>query len=58
MIALTNLSRGPVAAGLELLRELGAITSAKNGNGCICTLVGIDTPGDYCELPQGHLRTG
>lgn len=58
LIALTNLSRGPVAAGLELLRELGAITSAKNGNGCIYTLVGIDTPGDYCELPQGHLLDG
>jgi hypothetical protein len=55
LIALTNLSRGPVAAGLALLRELGAITSTKNGNGCIYTLVGIDTPGDYCELPQGHL---
>jgi hypothetical protein len=58
LIALTNLSRGPVAAGLELLRELGAITSTKNGNGCIYTLVGIDKPGDYCELPQGHLLDG
>lgn len=58
LMALTNLSRGPVAAGLEILRELGAITTAKNGNGCVYTLLGIDTPGDYCELPQGHLLDG
>lgn len=58
LMALTNLSRGPVAAGLELLRELGAITTEKNGNGCAYTLLGIDTPGQYCELPQGHLLEG
>lgn len=58
LMALTNLSRGPVAAGLEILRELGAITTAKNGNGCVYTLLGIDKPGEYCELPQGHLLDG
>lgn len=55
IMALTNLSRGPISKGLQLLRELGAITTIKDGNGCIYTLQGIDIPGDYCELPQGHL---
>lgn len=58
LMALTNLSRGPIAKGLKLLRELGAITTVKDGNGCIYSLEGIDTPGDYCELPQGHLLDG
>ena len=42
LMALTNLSCGPVAAGLELLRELGAITTEKSGNGCVYTLLGIE----------------
>jgi hypothetical protein len=58
LMALTNLSRGPIAKGLELLRELGAITTKKNGNGCIYTLEGIDVAGGYCELPQDHLLDG
>lgn len=58
LMTLTNLSRGPIAKGLKLLRELGAITTVKNGNGCIHSLVGIDTPGKYCELPQGYLLDG
>lgn len=58
LMALTNLSRGPIANGLKLLRELGSITTTKNGNGCIYSLLGIDTPGSYCELPQGHLLDG
>lgn len=58
IMALTNLSRGPIAKGLQLLRELGAITTIKDGNGCIYTLQGIDVPGDYCEFPQGHLLDG
>jgi len=58
LMVLTNLSRGPIAKGLELLRELGAITTVKSGNGCIYTLQGIDKPGHYCELPQGHLLDG
>lgn len=59
LAALTNLSRGPIAKGLKLLRELGAITVLKNGNGCIYSLQGIDTDdGGYCELPQGHLLDG
>lgn len=58
LMAFTNLSRGPIAKALELLRELGAITTAKNGNGCIYSLQGIDIPGGYCELPQGHLLDG
>lgn len=58
LMALTNLSRGPISKGLKLLRELGAITVVKNGNGCIYSLVGIDTAGQYCELPQGYLLDG
>jgi hypothetical protein len=58
LMTLTNLSRGPIASGLKLLRELGAITTKKSGNGCTYSLLGIDTPGSYCELPQGHLLDG
>lgn len=58
IMALTNLSRGPIAKGLELLRELGAITTKKNGNGCVYTLEGIDVGGGYCELPQDYLLNG
>lgn len=58
LITLTNLSRRPISQGLKILRELGAITTIKNGNGCIHTLVGIDTPGKYCALPQEHLLDG
>lgn len=55
---LTNLSRGPISKGLQILRELGAITTIKDGNGCIYALQGIDSPGHYCKLPQGHLLDG
>lgn len=58
LIALTNLSRGPIASGLKLLRELGAITATKNGNGCIYSLQGIETNGNYCALPQEYLLDG
>lgn len=54
----TNLSRGLIAKGLKLLRELGAITTVKDGNGCAYSLQGIDTPGQYCQLPQGYLLDG
>ena len=54
---MTLLSREMIAKGLKLLRELGAITSTRNGNGCVYELLGIDIIG-WCGLPQGHLLDG
>lgn len=54
---MTLLSREMIAKGLKLLRELGAITSTRDGNGCIHELLGIDIAG-WCGLPQGHLLDG
>ena len=54
---MTLLSREMIAKGLKLLQELGAITSTRDGNGCVYELLGIDTPG-WCALPQGHILDG
>ena len=54
---MTLLSREMIAKGLKLLRELGAITATRNGNGCSYQLNGIDKPG-WCKLPQAHLLDG
>jgi DNA-binding transcriptional ArsR family regulator len=55
---LTLLSREMVAKGLSLLRELGAITSKRAGNRCEYELIGIETNGKWCKLPQDHLMEG
>lgn len=52
----TLLSREMIAKGLKLLRELGAITSRREGNRCAYELQGIDTDGSWCALPQAHLE--
>lgn len=56
--SITLLSREMVAKGLKLLRELGAITSRREGNRCAYELVGIDTDGAWCALPQDQLMQG
>lgn len=56
--SMTLLSREMVAKGLKLLRELGAVTSRRVGNRCAYELVGIDTDGAWCALPQDHLMQG
>lgn len=52
---MTELSRALIAKGLKLLQELGAITVARIGNGCVYELVGIEAPKNWCALPQGYL---
>lgn len=55
---MTELSRALIAKGLKLLKSLGAITAARVGNGCSYELIGIESTGKWCALPQGHLFEG
>lgn len=52
------LSRKLIAAGLQLLRDVGAIATAVQGNRCVHTLCGIENNGHWCALPQAHLLNG
>ena len=52
---MTGFARGPVSTGVTLLEDLGAIKRVKVGRANHYDLVGVDTVGKWCQLPQSKL---
>lgn len=53
--AVTLLSRSSIANGLSLLAELGIVRAEDEGRAKVYELPGIDTPGNWCMLPEEFL---
>lgn len=51
----TGFARGPVSTGVELLESLGAINRVKVGRANHYELVGLNTNGAWCQIPQSSL---
>ena len=55
---MTGFAKSAIARGLSLLEMHGAISSAKEGRASTYTLIGLDTPGHWCQLPPASLLKG
>lgn len=52
---MTGFARGSVSSGLGLLEDLGAFKRVKIGRANHYELIGLDTAGKWCQLPQSNL---
>lgn len=52
------LSRKLIADGIQLLVMVEAISVDRDGRKNVYTLSGIETPGNWCQLPQQHIQNG
>lgn len=52
---MTGFARKSVSSGLQLLEVLGAIERVKLGRAVHYDLIGVDTAGMWCQLPQTNL---
>lgn len=53
LMDMTMLSRAKVAGGLKILRELKVVVATPRASEY--RLPSIETPGSWCQLPQGHV---
>ncbi|MGX5659322.1 hypothetical protein ACWKWV_06320 [Castellaniella ginsengisoli] len=52
---MTGFARSSVSSGLGLLEDLDAIKRVKIGRANYYELIGVDTAGEWCQLPQSKL---
>lgn len=55
---MTGFAKSAIARGLSLLEMNGAISHAKEGRAMSYTLIGLDTPSHWCQLPPASLLKG
>lgn len=55
---MTGFAKSAIARGLSLLEMHGAISSAKDGRASNYTLIGLETPSQWCQLPPASLLKG
>lgn len=53
--AMTGFARATIAKALMLLEGMEAIKIHKDRRANVYELIGVETPGSFCQLPQSHL---
>lgn len=55
---MTGFSRAIISKALRILRDVSAISVTREGKKCVYTLLGIESDGKWCALPQAFILDG